>query len=123
MLQKSILIATLNDDPETLKEILSWGKENAMCNESPNQVEENPILLSSLEGYTKCMRCLYKAGFRIKLFEEDWRGVNDQTKNDQMKLISLHNTETKEENNAERKTVVQKKTNEEMQGRQIERES
>ena len=108
MLQKSILIATLNDDPETLKEILSWGKENAMCNESPNQVEENPILLSSLEGYTKCMRSLYKAGFRIKLFEEDWRGVNDQTKNDQMKLISLHNTETKEENNAERKTFVQK---------------
>jgi hypothetical protein len=87
--QKSILVATLNDDPETLKEILNWGKRNDMKNESPNQIDANPVLLASLEGYVKCMKHLYRSGFRIQLVEEDWRGVKDQTKKNSLKFLKL----------------------------------
>ena len=78
LFQKSILISTMNDDPETLEAILNWGKEKGMCRWSPNHVEENPILLASLEGYTECMKHLYKAGNRIHLFDEDWESVRTQ---------------------------------------------
>ena len=89
MPQKSILIATLNDDPETLKEILIWGKRNDMKNESPNQIDANPVLLASLEGYVKCMKHLFRSGFRIQLVEEDWRGVKEQTKKNSLKFVKL----------------------------------
>ena len=62
-----------------------------MTNESPNQIDENPILLASLEGYVKCMKYLFRAGFRIQLLEEDWRGVKDQTRKSILKFISIHN--------------------------------
>ena len=70
------MTATLNDDPETLEAILFWGKENQMTN-APNspKVEDNPILLSSLEGYTECMKHLYQAGFRIDLLDKDRKMV------------------------------------------------
>ena len=89
LFQKSILITTLSNDPDTLKVILNWGRTNQMKHESPTQIDENPILLASLEGYTKCMKKLYEAGFRIHLLEEDWRGVKDQTKKNRLKFLSL----------------------------------
>ena len=70
--QKGLMTATLNDDPETLEAILRWGDSQDM---NPGQgstlarsqvPEENPILLSSLEGYTACMEHLYRAGYRIR---------------------------------------------------------
>ena len=62
-----------------------------MTNESPNQIDENPILLASLEGYVKCMKYLFRAGFRIQLLEEDWNGVKDQTRKNILKFINIHN--------------------------------
>ena len=108
MPQKSILIATLNDDPETLKEILNWGKRNNMKNESPNQIDANPILLASLEGYVKCMKHLFRSGFRIQLVEEDWRRVKDQTKENRMKFLKLQScaeAQMTSENSVERKCI------------------
>ena len=62
-----------------------------MKNKAPQHIDENPIFFASLEGYVKCMRHLYRAGFRIQLLEEDWIGVKDQTKKNRLKFISLHN--------------------------------
>ena len=92
------MTATLNDDPETLEAILRWGDSQDM---NPGQgsslarsqeLEENPILLSSLEGYTACMEHLYRAGYRIRLLDSDWRRVRselDHTDRNQAFLTSL----------------------------------
>ena len=84
-----------------------------MKHESPTQIDENPILLASLEGYTKCMKKLYEAGFRIHLLEEDWRGVKDQTKKNRLKFLSLQSlgfeTQTAEDS-VERKSLSKKIT-------------
>ena len=113
LFQKSILITTLSNDPDTLKVILNWGKTNQMKHESPTQIDENPILLASLEGYTKCMKKLYEAGFRIHLLEEDWKGVKDQTKKNRLKFLSLQSlgfeTQTAEDS-VERKSFSKKIT-------------
>ena len=61
-----------------------------MKNKSRSQIDENPVLLASLEGYVKCMKYLFRAGFRIQLLEEDWRGVKDQTRKNIMKFINIH---------------------------------
>ena len=92
------MTATLNDDPETLEAILRWGDSQDM---NPGQgsslarsqeLEENPILLSSLEGYTACMEHLHRAGYRIRLLDSDWRRVRselDHTDRNQAFLASL----------------------------------
>ena len=79
-----------------------------MTNESPNQIDENPILLASLEGYVKCMKYLFRAGFRIQLLEEDWRGVKDQTRKNRLKFISIHSLGIEaqtDQNSVERKSI------------------
>ena len=66
------MTATLNDDPETLKAILDTAKDWIKTQLTKSQVlEKNPLLLASLDGYTDCMKLLYHAGYRIKLYEED----------------------------------------------------
>jgi hypothetical protein len=90
------MTATLNDDPATLKAILSWGKKQKMKDhDSQMQVlEDNPILLASLDGYTECMKHLYKAGYRIMLLDGDWRIV--KTALEQAKIgVEIHYSPTK----------------------------
>ena len=78
------MTAALNDNPETIDAVLVWANSRNM---NPGQggalarrqeLEENPILLSSLEGYTACMEHLYRAGYRIRLLNSDWRRVKSE---------------------------------------------
>merc|ERR1719394_1255951 len=79
--QAAVLVATLNNDPETLKAIIDWGQQNLGWGKEMIQAQSlkagcpttqyNPILISSLENYTGCLPLLYKAGYRITLPDED----------------------------------------------------
>jgi len=75
-LQKAIKTATLNDDPDTLEAILSLTKDWTRSWSAGSQVlEDNPLLLASLDGYTECMKLLHHAGYRIRLAASDWELV------------------------------------------------
>ena len=71
-MQKAIKTATLNDDPDTLEAILSLTKDWTRSWSAGSQVlEDNPLLLASLDGYTECMKLLHHAGYRIRLAASD----------------------------------------------------
>merc|ERR1712130_249109 len=79
--QFAILQLTCNNDPETLGKVLNWGEEESRITIRWEQTEdpkldksggrkreiknENPILLSTQQGYTQCTKLLHQHGFRI----------------------------------------------------------
>merc|ERR1712025_973572 len=78
--KKAVMTVTLNDDHESLKAVLQWGKnndqqENALKMNDNNQTEGKdmncPIIYASLQNYTQCMNELYKFGYKIALPDED----------------------------------------------------
>jgi len=84
--QNSVMILTLNDDPESLKAVLQWGGNNVQLSiENALEVGENinkqrkgancPILVASLQNFTQCMKELYKFGYRIGLPDEDKKAI------------------------------------------------
>ena len=67
LFQKSVMILTLNDDPESLKAVLQWGKNNVPISlknalEVGKNIDEQrkgancPILVASLQNFTQCMK-------------------------------------------------------------------
>ena len=74
ILDKAILFATLNDDPESLEDILKW----AMRKKIPFSRRRqdcvglySPILYACLKDYTRCISILYSYGYRVILPEEE----------------------------------------------------
>ena len=80
MLEKAVLFATLNDDPETLEDILSWAKDkgvNLRSSEEPSYDVHCPLLYACLKNYTKCISILHKHEYRVVLPSEDKKIVDD----------------------------------------------
>ena len=86
LFQKAVMILTLNDDPESLRAVLQWGENNEQRSlKNALEVGENiiehgkevncPILVSSLQNFTQCMKKLYKFGYRIGLPAEDKKAI------------------------------------------------
>ena len=73
MLDRAILFATLNDDPESLEDILKWGEGKFPSRRRREDCEGNhsPILYACLKDYTRCITILYSYGYRVSLPEEE----------------------------------------------------
>ena len=85
-LEKGVLYVTLNDDPETLEEILDWAvRKGFRLSWEPEECYDKhcPVLLACLENYTRCISVLYKFKYRILLPEEDKNTIEQvlQTEN------------------------------------------
>ena len=82
MLERAILFATLNDDAETLEDVLKWGQESnflgqVILSEETGVGKHSPILYACLKGYVKCITVLYRHGYRVCLPEEEEKIVQD----------------------------------------------
>ena len=73
MLDRAILFATLNDDPESLEDILKWGEGNFPSRRRREDCEGNysPILYACLKDYTRCITILYNYDYRVSLPDEE----------------------------------------------------
>ena len=71
--QDLILACTKNNDPETLNKILLM-RDDEMSFDNRGQ-SENPMIAASLANHLQCMQLLYKAGYRIRLADEDAKAV------------------------------------------------
>ena len=72
MLDRAIFFATLNDDPESLEEILEWRDNNNFPTSGERCVGSySPILYACLKDYTRCITILYKAEYRVSLPDEE----------------------------------------------------
>ena len=98
MLEKAVLFATLNDDSETLEEILKWGTENSVpvgWPEDQSNDQHCPIMYACLRNYTRCITVLYKYEYRIHLPDEDKETIekvlkiNDFASNDYQFYMKL----------------------------------
>ena len=81
--QGLVLAFTKNNDPETLYKVLQIAQSKNLSlkfSEESERKHENPIIAASLENDIKCMRLLYKAGFRVRLAEKDWKSVKNLIK-------------------------------------------
>ena len=67
-------MCTKNNDPETLKKIL-LKRDNGVSFDNGGQ-SENPMIAASLANHLQCMQLLYKAGYRIRLADEDATAVS-----------------------------------------------
>ena len=65
-----ILVLTKNNDHQTLSEILQMGEATSHRLENIEE-SENPMVEASLADDIKCMRVLHKAGYRVRLANED----------------------------------------------------
>ena len=80
MLERAILFATLNDDSESLEDILKWGVENkfpSSWRREDRVCNYSPILYACLKDYTRCITILYNYGYRVNLPEEEANIVNN----------------------------------------------
>ena len=68
--QGLILVLTKNNDHQTLSEILQMGEAAGHRLENLEE-SENPMVEASLADDIKCMRVLHKAGYRVRLANED----------------------------------------------------
>ena len=74
MLEKVVLLVTINDDHETLEKVLDWarGKQIPLSWKQEECIGKHcPILIACHENYTKCITVLYKYGYKILLPDED----------------------------------------------------
>ena len=72
MLDRAIFFATLNDDPESLEEILEWRDNNNFPTSGERCVGSySPILYACLKDYTRCISILYSYKYRVSLPEEE----------------------------------------------------
>ena len=81
-----MLCATLNDDPESLEEVLDWGINNKEILKSIYQSNQTkcPLLIATVSNFTICIKLLYRFGFRIPLQYEDEARIQ--------KMIKMRNT-------------------------------
>ena len=99
MLERAILFATLNDDPETLEVILKWAKEHNVvsnCN-SESGLTHSPIMYACLKDYVQCVTLLYRYGYRVSLPEVEEKIIlevlrtNDAVENDHYFYMEFYN--------------------------------
>ena len=81
LLEKAVLLVTLNDDHETLEEILNWAVAEGFslrckAEECVDVDQHCPVLLACHENYTKCITVLYKFGYRVLLPDKDKTTIN-----------------------------------------------
>ena len=67
------MFSTINDDPESLEDILSWGSNYKEIVNDPSVIVQTkcPLLLATLSNFTICVKMLYGFGYRITLQHED----------------------------------------------------
>ena len=74
LLEKAVLLVTLNDDPETLEGILTWALAEGfhLSWKAEDCVEKHcAVLLACHENYVRCITVLYKFGYRVLLPDGD----------------------------------------------------
>ena len=79
MLDRAILFATLNDDFESLEDILKWGVDNKFPFSLSREAcvgNYTPILYACLKDYNRCISILYSYGYRVNLPEEEANIIN-----------------------------------------------
>ena len=67
IVERAVLLATINADPETLEYILSWARENTVLTERTQE----PMVFACLKNYSQCISVLYSHGYRVKLQKMD----------------------------------------------------
>ena len=92
--QGLVLAFTKNDDSETLNEVLQLLRDANLSFEV-SEASENPIVAASLASDIKCMRLLYKAGYRVRLAEKDWKLVKNLIKTPETRIPIRKKSETK----------------------------
>ena len=73
LFQFAVLRLTINNDHNTLKEVLDWGKakgievrwEDDVVEKKSCKGDENPVMIASLHSYQLCTKLLYDYGYRI----------------------------------------------------------
>ena len=65
------MFATLNDDPDTLADILQWGKEKGYSLSSLLPRDHCPLEYACLRNHNRCINILCKYGYELKLDDED----------------------------------------------------
>ena len=70
LLEKAVLLVTLNDDPETLEGILKWA-EGWKAEECVDVEKDCPVLFACHENYTRCITVLYQFGYQVLLPDGD----------------------------------------------------
>ena len=85
---------TKNDDSETLSKVLQMGQD-AKLSCQVKDASGNPIVAASLANDIKCMRLLYKAGYRVLLAEKDWKSVKNLIKAPETRIPIRKKSETK----------------------------
>ena len=63
-LRHAVLIATSNNDPETLKCLVRWAEKQGQVEKEPCQCA---MLIASIEDYRECISLLYKLNYRVRL--------------------------------------------------------
>ena len=74
LLEKGVLLVTLNDDPETLEDVLNWAVDRGfrLSWEQEECIDKHcPVLLACHQNYIRCISVLYKFGYQILLPDED----------------------------------------------------
>ena len=72
LLEKAVLLVTLNDDPETLEVVLKWAEGVRQSWAAEERLDQHcPVLLACHENYTRCITVLYQFGYRVLLPEEE----------------------------------------------------
>ena len=92
--QGLVLAFTKNDDSETFIEVLQLLRDASLSFEV-SEASENPIVAASLASDIKCMRLLYKAGYRVRLAEKDWKLVKNLIKTPETRIPIRKKSETK----------------------------
>ena len=82
MLDRAILFATLNDDPDSLEDILKWGDDKRDRFPFSGRQEDgvdhySPILYACLMDYTRCIDTLYKHGYKVSLPKEEKKIIDN----------------------------------------------
>ena len=67
------MFATINDDPKSLEDILSWGSsfKDLVKDPTTNLQTKCPLLLATLSNFTICVKMLYSFGYRVTIPHED----------------------------------------------------
>ena len=86
------MFATINDDPESLENILTWGSAfKDMSNDTSVNIQTKcPLLLATLSDFTVCVKLLYRFGYRITLQHEDENRLKEMLKMSHTLSNDLH---------------------------------
>jgi len=76
-----IIQATINDDPKTVETILSMIGTSALEYFNNHRKEKrqsiNPMIIACVENFYRCVKVLFRYGFRIHIFKEDQEQIEE----------------------------------------------